>query len=427
MWLRSAALAACAFAPAPYAQAQAPRQTLSLEQAIERVAQTHPDLRLVDGRRAVLQAHAEAAGLNPPVTLGATVENALGTGAYRALDQAEVTVTLAGVLERGGKLDARRALAQANLDTLAPQRELMRLDLLAETARRYLAITAALRQREIANLDIEQRSRTVDAARRRLAAGASPESVVLTAQAALAEAELDRDRASQAEQAARQALSALWSSRRPAEGAVSGNPLALPRLEDFALLSASLERTPELAQLAGEARIREARLRLARSDATPDLQWQVGGRAFRNGSDVGVLAGFSLPLGAARRAEPGLRAAASDLALTEVERESLRVGLNAALATAHGDYTTARLEVQRLQDDVLPRLAQAEAAADRAWRAGAISYMEWALLQDQRVQARRRQLDAAVAAQSSLIEVQRLLGQPVVQAQGAASTETSFP
>jgi cobalt-zinc-cadmium efflux system outer membrane protein len=73
------------------------------------------------------------------------------------------------------------------------------------------------------------------------------------------------------------------------------------------------------------------------------------------------------------------------------------------------------MEVERLRTDVFPRLAKAEQAADRAWRAGAISYMEWAMLQDQRVQARRRQLDTAISAQASLIEIQRLIGQPIVQ------------
>lgn len=423
MWLRLAALAACAFVPVLHAREQAPIQTLTLERAVERVARAHPDLRLIDGQRDVLSANYDAASLRPPLTLGATVENALGTGAYRAFDQTEVTVTLAGVLERGGKLDARRALAQANIDKLAPQREITRLDLLAETARRYLAVTAAIGQREIADLDIEQRRRTVEAARRRLVAGASPESVVLTAQAALAEADLDKARANQAETAARRSLAALWNDRAPAEGMVSGDPLTLPELQGFAQLSAYLERTPELAQLAGEARVREAQVRLARSDATPDIQWQVGGRAFRDGNDVGVLAGFSVPLGSAARAQPGIRAAEAAQALSNIERESVLVGLNSLLATAHGQYTTAQLEVSRIGTDVLPRLAEAETAAERTWRAGAISYMEWAMLQDQRVQARRRQLDAAISAQNALIEVQRLLGQPIVQAQGAANTD----
>lgn len=81
-------------------------------------------------------------------------------------------------------------MAQANIDALAPQREVVRVNLLAEIARPHLAITTTIRERQIAEADIEQRRRTVSGASRRLEAGASPESVVLTAQAALAEAEL---------------------------------------------------------------------------------------------------------------------------------------------------------------------------------------------------------------------------------------------
>ena len=73
------------------------------------------------------------------------------------------------------------------------------------------------------------------------------------------------------------------------------------------------------------------------------------------------------------------------------------------------------------------RIDGAEQAADRAWRAGAISYMEWAMLQDQRVQARSRQLQAALDAQTALIEIQRLTGQPVVAAAGNAPHSDNTP
>ena len=135
MWLRLAACAAFLVVPVAYAQTgTAPSSTLSLDDAIARVATTHPDLRIFDGRRQVLDANLASAALKPPMTLGATIENTLGTGNYRGFSEAELTVTLAGVIERGGKLNARQALALANIDTLAPQREMARLDLLAETA-----------------------------------------------------------------------------------------------------------------------------------------------------------------------------------------------------------------------------------------------------------------------------------------------------
>lgn len=414
MWIRLAAVAALAIAPCVHAQAPLPLESLTLDAAVDRVARTHPDLRLPRLQQQAAHAQRDAAGVTPALVFGVEVENVLGSGDNRGFDAAETTVTLAGVLERGGKLDARRAVAQANLDALAPQREITRLDLLAETARRYLAITAAAEQRRIALDDIEQRRRAVSAARVRLQAGASPASTLLTAQAALAQAELDRDRAEQASRAAGVALAALWNGREVDFQAVSGNPLQLPALQEFQTLAQLLESTPALAVIANQARVREAQLQLARSQQRSDLSWQLGVRHTRDSGDNGLVAGFSMPLGSARRAEPELRAAQAELAMSAVEREARALQLYATLAEAHGRYVTARLEVQRMGSDVLPQLLKAEKAAEAAWRGGAISYMEWAQLQAMRIEARQRQLEAALSAQSALIEIQRLSGQPLL-------------
>jgi cobalt-zinc-cadmium efflux system outer membrane protein len=187
MRFRPAALAALV-AAACLAMPAGAADRLTLDEAFARVAETHPELRLFGARRDVLSAESERAALRPPLVMGAEIENALGSGEASGFDSAELTLTLASVLERGGKLDARRAVANSRIDALAVEREARRLDLLAEVARRYLAMVAAEHQRRIANMDIAQRQRTVAGARRRLEAGASPESVVLTAQAALARA-----------------------------------------------------------------------------------------------------------------------------------------------------------------------------------------------------------------------------------------------
>lgn len=438
MWMRLAAVAAIAFVPCAHAQGSTPvtpfvdvppavaapsATPLSLDQAIARVARQYPDLRLADAQRPIWEARRDAAAFGPPLTVGVELENALGSGASRGFDAAELTVSLAGVLERGGKLDARRVLAQANLDALAPQREIARLDLMAAVAQRYLAITEARARLAIAQTDIEQRRRAVAAARLRLQAGASPESVLLTAQAMLAQAEVDRDRALQADRAARVALAALWREREPGFDVVSGDPLQLPALQPFDVLADELQRTPELAVLAEERRVRDAQLQLARTQARPDFNWQVGVRNSRDSRDTSLVGGFSLALGSVARAAPEIRAAEAELALNGVEREARALQLYATLAEAHGRYETSRLEVQRMARDVLPQLQRAENAAEKAWRAGAISYMEWAQLQAMRIEARQRQLEAAIAAQTGLIEIQRLTGQSML----AATSEEDRP
>jgi len=414
MPVRPAALAALVVALVAALPARADDR-LSLDDAFARVASAHPDLRLYVPREQAAQAERDEAAQRPAFTAGATLENAFGTGDYTALDSAEATLTLASVLERGGKREARMALAQGRIDALAVQRETTRLDLLADTARRYLAIVGAQRGADIARADIEQRRRAVAAARERFNAGGAPESVVLTAQAALAKAELDLRRADQATVAARQHLAALWGEREPRFELAAGDPLALPAIADFGALADELQRTPELRAFADRTRIAEARLRLAQTQRSADVEWQVGARWLNASDDMALMASASIPLGASRRAEPGIRAAQAELSGLEIERESQDLSLYSTLVEAHGRYRVAQLEVLRLGEDVLPRLARAETAAERAWRGGATTYLEWSQLQSERTAMRRQQLDAALDAQRALIEIQRLTGDALVQ------------
>jgi outer membrane protein, heavy metal efflux system len=422
--MRLTAQAVCVAALLAASAAQA-AERLTLDDAIVRVASTHPELRLFEARGEVLGAERDAAALKPALTAGAQLENVLGTGEHAGLKSAELSLTLASVLERGGKLDARRTLAQSRIDGLAIERETRRLDLLAEVARRHLAMSAARQQQQIASADIEQRQRTLEGARARLQAGASPESVVLAAEANLARSELAQARASQQWTVARQQLAALWGARDPDFEIEAVDPLVLPAVPDGAALSRLLEKTPELGRFADQRRIAEARLQLARSEAATDIQWEAGVRFLAAGDDAALLAGFSLPLGNKHRAEPQIRAARAELAQLSVEREAAELSLYATLSEAHGRYSLAQLEVTRLRDEVLPRLARAEAAAERAYRAGALSYLEWAQLQSETTATRRQQLDVAIDAQRALIEIQRLTGQPFVA--GGANARGNLP
>ncbi len=389
-------------------------ERLTLDDAFERVASSHPQLRLLDSQQRLLAAGRDRASQTQPLVLGIQLEDAAGSGALSGLDVAELTVTLASVLERGGKLDARRVLAQSRIDALAMERETRRLDLLAEVARRYLSLSVAGLQRDISRRALEQRQRAVEAARSRFVAGASPEAVVLSAEAERVRSEIALDRQELLWRLARQQLAALWGERQPEFTIVAADPLLLPEPAGEAALVAMLDGTPELLRFADERRLREARLQLAKSDAAPDLEWQLGIRRHESGDDFALVAGVSLPLGARTRAQPQIRAAGEELAQLAIEREATGMSLYATLLEALGRYQLAQQEVRRIREEVLPALRRAEAAAERAWRAGAISYLEWTQLQVDITATERQQLDVAADAQLAMIEIQRLTGQPAL-------------
>lgn len=402
-----------ALGPAHAAYAAVPR--LTLDDAFARVIAQHPSLRLVDAQRDRLDAEHDEAVLRPALRLGVDVENVLGSGDYTGVKGAEVSLTLASMLERGGKRAARQALAASRIDALGMQREAQRLDLLAEVARRYLDLADAQARVVIADEEIALRQRTQDAARQRHRMGAAPESSALAAEAAVARARLARERATVDAEAAWRRLALLW-------GSDGGDPPpmtagAITRLPDIAAIEsllAMIDDTPALARFADEQRVREARLRLAETQRTPDVEWQVGVRRLQADGDMALMAGFSVPLGSRSRAEPGIRAARAELAALSIEREVDGLGLRAALLEAHGRYLAARTEVTRIDADLLPLLERTERAADAAYRAGALPWLEWAQVQADIVALHNERLSAALDARRALIEIQRLTAEPFV-------------
>ena len=110
MWKRLAAIAALAIAPCAIAQVPSSPAPLTLDEAVSRVARTHPDLRLPALQRAAAQARHDGAGFTPPLVFGVDVENALGSGDSRGFAASEVTVSLAGVLGSSRLLTKRPSL-----------------------------------------------------------------------------------------------------------------------------------------------------------------------------------------------------------------------------------------------------------------------------------------------------------------------------
>jgi len=410
MRLQLAALAAATcFLCAPVT-AQEDR-ALTLDEAFSRVIARHPDLARFRYLREAAQATRDEAVQRPQFDAGLEIENAPGSGAASGFDQAEITLSLASVLELGGKRDARRAVADAQAQALGLEEEARRLDLLAEVARRFLDVLAAQALVQIADAELAQRQQVVEAAAQRVRAGASPESVRLTADAALARVRLQRARAQSETRAAGRRLAALWNDRAPDFDRAAGDLLALPPVPSLETLRALIDRSPELRRFADEGRLREARVQLARTARTADIQLRAGIRRLEETDDWAAVASVSIPLGSARRAEPRIRAAEAELAALSLERESEEITLYTTLTEAQANLEATSIEVEMARTDVLPRLLNAERAAERAYRAGALSYLEWAQIQSETAAARREQLTAAVDAHRALIEIQRLTGE----------------
>lgn len=392
---------------------ETPLPQLTLDDALRRVIDHHPELRALRRADAVLDAEVELAGQRPGQRLELELENLLGSGQSSAFDGAELTLALASLIERGDKRHARVAVAEGQRSLLEPQLRARELDLLGEVTLRWLDAAAAQARAALAEEAATERGKLVDAARLRVKAGALPGSVPLSVQAAQQRALAEAAQARRQAEAAQRRLALLWGA------GFSEMPLApvdfsvLPDVPALSRVQAASDEHPALRQLAAEQRLREARLRLAQSQAQADLEWRVGLRWLGDANDWGLMGALSLPLGSAARAAPAIRARAAELEALALEREAQTLSLTILLGQVWANLDDAVAMAQALDDDVLPLLQQAEIEAGRAFAAGASGYLEWAQLQAELLQLRTMRLAAAVDAQRALLELQRLSGRGV--------------
>jgi outer membrane protein, heavy metal efflux system len=252
----------------------------------------------------------------------------------------------------------------------------------------------------------------IEAANRRVVAGASPESVRLTAEAAKARAEFERARAKRERDAKVRQMSLLWTTQDPGDMQVTGELLKLPEIRDLRSLTDLLSRSPDLARFVDERRIREARLQLARAERTSDVTVSFGVRRLQEEGEWAAIAGVSMPLGTRGRAALSTRASQAELDALNFQEKGRELTLLATLTEAHTAFVGGKEEVEQISRVVLPALVKADQSSERAFRAGALGYLEWAQVQADVVAIRREQIAAAFRAHQALIEIQRLTGDP---------------
>lgn len=404
-----ALLAACLMLNA--ASVEADGSALTLPQALERARAVHPELAAFAFELRAQEGRARLAGIRPAPTVELLVEDAAGSGGRSGFDAAQTTLSLSQVIELGGKRGSRKALVDAEAGRLRTAHAVRQLDVVADIARRFVAVLAQQQRVEDAREGVALAQRVQAAVEQRVRAAASPEAELSRALVATAEAELALEDARHTLETARIDLAAAIGLRVPDFTSVSGALFTTPAAPGLDLLLAALEASPDFQRFADETRLREAELRLARSQRGPDLRATVGVRQFQQDDGTALLAGVSAPLFPSSRAAPALTTAQAEFDKVAFTREAALLKARALLQAHYQEMEHARHVMEALRDRVLPQLTRALEQTEYAWRRGRYSYLEWSDAQRRHLEARARYISVAAEFHTHRIEIERLAGQ----------------
>jgi cobalt-zinc-cadmium efflux system outer membrane protein len=408
-------------------------QTITLESAIKRTMANEPLLYEFSVKQRILESDAKTAALKPEYSMGVEVENVLGTGEVSGIKEAEVTLTLSSVIELGDKLHARGQVIDVKRNQLAIQRQIVSLDVLAEVTRRYIDVLAT-QEMLSAMQQAQQLARyAYQAVIKRVEAGASPLLEEKRAQAALAQARLNVVTVQQQLQSNIKSLAIMWGETTPVFTGVDGQLFTLPittvkstNSNELDYLVGVLSESPHIAQFAQQSRVQDAQIRLTQASNSPDVTWTAGVRRMNGIDEFAFVAGASVPLFTDSRNLGEYEAQKARLDQIELQKQASERELYHQVNQALDARDRALLEVNTLQNDVIPPLKEALALVEAAYSDGRFSYLEWVTTRKELLSAQRALIQSAKIAHQRNADIEALTGVAMTKRTDDAVSNTYF-
>ena len=399
----------------PMIGASDPRGELTLAAAIDAALSRNPDLQSAVYELRAADARITQARVRPNPELDFTAENFAGTGSAHGTSLLESTLSLGQVIELGGKQERRLEVATSERDAAAIERDARQLDVLAEVTRRFLQVVSAQEQLLLARRASDLAVQTAAVIGARVEAARSPEAEESRARIAVVRARVEQQRAERELQIARRALAATWGSTEPLFETASADLYARPVVVSFESLEQRLERNPELLRFASEARLREAQLRLARAEAVPSLTLSAGLRHLNETDDTAVVAGFSLPLHVFDRRQGAIGEAEARHAQALAAQQAGVIRVSTTLFELYQGLEQAGSEAAALHAEAIPQAEAALAQSREGYERGRFSYLELATAQQELIELRRAEIEAAAKYHDFLTEIERLTNEPLTR------------
>lgn len=406
-WLASIGLMLAASSPG----AAEPVASLSLPQAIRAALAGNPELRNFAYDFRIQDGQVAQAALRPNPQLDFQAEDFLGTGQSRGFTGAQFSLSLSQTLELGDKRRRRIEVASEERRIIEVERQLRQLDVIADVARRFIAVAADQARTALAARAVQLATATRDNVQKRVDAARSPLAEASRADIQLARARLDETSAQRQLATDRQRLARLWGDRDPGFGAVVAALYQLPDVAPFETLRGRLERNPDLGRFLSEARLRDAEVRLALSAGVQNLTLEAGVRRTQQSSDQALLFGVTVPLAVNDRNAGNITSARAARERVDGERAALALRLDGELFGFYQQLAQARAEVEALEREILPRAREALQQAEYAYQRGRYGYLEWVDAQRELLAVEAQHIDAAERYHLSLNEIERLTGE----------------
>jgi len=386
---------------------------LTMVSAMALALKKNPSLSGFSAEIRARDAAALQAGLLPNPELGVEVENFGGKDALEGFDGAETTIAFSQLVELGGKRGNRRMVATLDKTLAEWDYQSKKLDVLAATAKAFVEVLIAQEQVALNNELLKLAEQTTTAVSEKVDAGKVSPVEKSRAQIELAAARTEASRAVRELEAARRRLAGFWGGERANFARAVGQLDGISALPDEESLKAFLSSNPDLARWTAEIERSEAALRLAHSEAVPDLTLSAGVRNFQETDDNAFVVGVSIPIPFFNRNQGGISEARARIDKAQSEQQATKVGLATDLSDTWQGLSAAYTEAVGLRDEILPNAQATYESTELGYREGKLDFLQMLDAQRTLFTVKRQYLLSLGAYHLASTDMERLVGVPL--------------
>jgi len=388
----------------------AAQTTITLKQALGLTLQNNAELKsfplAVRGAEA-MQLQAEA---RPTPTLRVEVENALGSGDYQSFDSSEISITYSQMLELGNKQQNRLQFATAKTRRLQSEYQLARLDILAETNRRYYQNILLEEQLRWIKRRILSENKALQVIKKRAKAGAVGEADVSKMALRVARSDFQKEQLISQLKQAQIRLAAMWMAE-PEFSSLGGNFSAIPTIPERELVLKAIEKLPSMQHQLALQRVSDSRLKLAQSNGQSDMTFTVGLKQHQLTSDQSLNFAFSMPLAFENPNRGRIKAARIAIEQTNLETESFKQQLKLTLLEIRQQLLSLKAQAESLNNKLLPQAKKLLAETEKGYQKGHYSVLQWIDAQSELFSIERSLINVHWQVYQQYLELERITGQ----------------
>jgi len=396
-----------------------PEGPITLRDALSLTLAHNPSLAAYSWEVRAREAAALQEGLFPNPELEALVEDFGGSGSVEGFDGTETTILLSQLIPLGGKVSKRKKLAALGTDLAGWDYEAARLDVLTSTAKAFTDLLAAQKQAEITEESAGIAERAYKTVSERASEGEISPIEEKRARVAFSQAKIRVDRAQRELEAARKKLASMWGSASPVFDGAEGSLDPVSPVPPFERVAEFVSANPDVARWATEMEEREAALKLEKADAIPDPFVSGGYRHISEKDDNAFVVGLSIPLPVFDRNQGGILEARRRILKGEEEKRNAEVAINASLAAAYKDLSSAYEEARAISEEILPGARDAYDSVFEGYREGKFSLIDVLDAQRTVFDTELQYIQALRSYHHSLADVERLTGTPIREIQNS--------